>query len=95
MTKADRRQPLRERVAARRRGELTSEEDIAQRKARGRWRLLGHVLQAVGIIVLLLYVISQYQQGFRSVDYRWILVPSLIFVAGRAIHLWLSMARRR
>lgn len=95
MTQSDPKPRLRERVAARRRGQSADRFSDAALKIRQRWRVLGYGLQGVGIIALLLYVVTQYQQGFRNVDYRWILVPSLIFVAGRVIHLWLSIGPRR
>lgn len=85
---------LRERVAARRRGKASGHYSAATLKARRRWRMLGYALQGVGIVALLLYVVAQYQQGFRTVDYRWILGPSLVFVAGRMIHLWMTLGRR-
>jgi len=89
------RLPLRQRVAARRRGKDPEHDSEAVRKARRRWRMLGHALQAVGIVALLIYVVVQYRQGFRTVDYRMVLAPSAVFVAGRVIHLWLSIGRRR
>ena len=87
--------PLRQRVAARRRGEDPGHDAQAERKTRQRWRALGYGLQAIGLFSLLAYAGVQIQQGFRMVDYRLVLIPSLVFVAGRVIQLWLSMDRRR
>ncbi|MFZ5610173.1 MAG: hypothetical protein ACOY99_11265 [Pseudomonadota bacterium] len=89
------RPSLRERVAARQRGESDPQTARRDAKTQRRWRTLAFTLQAVGLTLLLAYAWLLFERGFQNLNIWAVIAPSLLFVAGRAIHLWLHMSRRR
>lgn len=99
MAKIDPNRPsLRERVAARKRGVELSSEDVATVRAKKRklekYTLIALVLQGVGLLALLIYVWFLWEAGFQTINVFIVVIPSLLFLIGRGIHLWVGMQKK-
>lgn len=88
--------PLRERVAARKRGDTaTTKMTREERDKRDKLYLFATTLQVVGLIALIGYAWWAWEQGFETINLWLVIAPSAMFLIGRAILISLNIARKR
>lgn len=84
------RKPLRERVADRKRG-IAPPESAKTIVWRRRLSFAATVLQGVGIILLLIYMVEFVANGMTGANYMVIGLYSIIFIVGRFLKIAVDM----